>query len=831
MVARRAETSPGAGTEVPNLLQLIADTAPALLTVVPSTQIEALEKRLAIARKNEELGRQSNRVRQDFQSRYNLPAEGFGDARKQIHGLESQMRPVGGPLELEVSGADLLAADMRFPPAGDIVAHQRFQDYVKQSLADEPLKVRIVGTGSEAQVVYYWRFKNRPHTRGQLTRDNIINDWGFAQAYGELVTNSPERQQLRQALDELAGVVIEASTAHEERSDKNRKHPVVRRIAQALGGPSMLEIASVMIDAQQHPEKGALEDRLQELEAPYPVLAIWDTPRRHIEEARKALREGGSEIALLAVFRAQRSVSGAVGQFVRYEERVMSGAGVAVKWLERAKFAGKLAAGVASGGYSLGAQALIAGGYTFAQEGAQQVSEVAHGLRKSVDLKGLAQQATVEGAMSLFGAVTQGAFAKTLSARFGEKLAADYGPWIAQRVISGTATATAQFYATPANAVLNNIIAGGELPGSLEDLADMVVEETIKGVATDFGLGLLPGSGGSDSPEATQPQDATTGAGQTGPGSKPGTGAQSVAPPPPGMDPATAALQALAIVRAASQQSVPHTPAGGDAGGAPPPRRGPGDEGGGGGKNPFANLSEAEIDSSLSGMSALGPVDRQAPPAISNRAEIVGDFDRTTPMEASGFAGSTAGANPRFGAFEQRIKTEQGTEVVAVVKILRPSRAKAFQNEVAGAKAAAATGLGPPFYGVIDVPGGLAFAMGKVEGGFTQNFSTAPKDSPEYAKAAAETAQATAAVSEQTIRDMENYGDALVHLGYHYSGELQGLIGPDGRWRPIDFQGVAPLPTDPAERKKAIVRHREQVADEVKSLQKKLAAKPPSKTP
>src|SRR5690606_8658905 len=126
----------------------------------------------------------------------------------------------------------------------------------------------------------------------------------------------------------------------------------------------------------------------------------------------------------------------------RYEERVMSGAGIAVKWLERAKFAGKLAAGVASGGYSLGAQALIAGGYTLAQEGAQQASEVAHGLRESIDVKGLAQQATVEGAMALFGAMAQGAFAKTLSARFGEKLATSYGPFVAERIIGGAATAT-----------------------------------------------------------------------------------------------------------------------------------------------------------------------------------------------------------------------------------------------------------------------------------------------------------------------------------------------------------------------------------------------------
>lgn len=742
------------------------------------------------------------------------------------------MKPVGGPLELTISGAELLAADMRVPPPGDIIAVRRFQEQVKQELAAEPLKVRIERTGPEARVVLHWRFKNRPHTRGQLTKNDIINGWGFAHAYSELVSNSPERKQLQQALSELSAVVIEASTAHKERSDKNRDQPIVRRVAQFLGGPSMVDVANIMIDAKQNPGKGKLEDRLKELEAPYPRLAIWDTPRSHIEEGRRALSEAGTEIALLAVMRAERSVTGAATQLLRYEERVMSGAGVAVKWLERAKFAGKLAAGVASGGYSLGAQALVAGAYTFAQEGAQQVSEVAHGLRDSIDLQGLVQQASVDGAMSLFGAVTQGAFAKTLTARFGEKLAADYGPRIAERIIGGAATATSQFYATPANIVLERIISGGKMPGSIEEFADMVVDETIKGVATDLGLGLLPGAGAPDAAD-TSPAGEPGALTPSGAATKQDQITTAGTAQPPGMNPTLAASQAFAMSQAASQHAGPATVPG--AGGGQPPKTPHGEGsppgGNGGGKNPFANLSDAEIDASLSGMTALGPVDSQAPPGVSSRAEIVGELDRTKPMEASGFAGSTAGANPRFGAFEQRIKTEQGAEVDAVVKVLRTSRAKAFQNEVAGAKAAAATGLGPPFFGVVDVPGGLAFAMGKVEGGFTQNFSTKPKDSPAYAKAAAETAQANAAISPQTTRDMENYGDALVHLGYHYSGELQGLIGPDGRWRPIDFQGVGPLPADPAQRSKAIERHREQVAGEVKSLEKKLAARPPSKSP
>ncbi len=548
-IARRTETqSDGATGPVPNVLQLIAETAPALLAVIPAPEIEALQKRLAIAQKNQELAQKSNRIRQQFEARYNLPAEGFGDTRDRMRALESGMKPVGGPLELTVSGAELLAADMRVPPPGDIVAVRRFQEQVKQELAAEPLKVRVEGSGPGSRVVLHWRFKNRPHTRGQLSKNDIINGWGFAYAYSELVTNSPERKQLQQALSELSAVVIEASTAHKERSDKNRDQPIVRRVAQFLGGPSMIDVANTMIDAKQNPGKGKLEDRLKELEAPYPRLAIWDTPRSHIEEGRKAPRESGTEIALLAVMRAERSVTSAATQFARYEERVLSGAGVAVKWLERAKTAGKLAAGVATGGYSLGAQALVAGLYTFVQEGAQQVSEVAHGLRDSIDLQGLVQKASVEGAMSLFGAVTQGAFARTLTARFGTKLAADYGPRIAERVIGGAATATSQFYATPANIVLERIISGGEMPGSIEEFADMVVDETIKSVATDLGLGLLPGAGTPDAADTSAAGEpgALTPSGTTTTPDQPTTA--GAATQPPGMNPAMAGTQAFAHV-------------------------------------------------------------------------------------------------------------------------------------------------------------------------------------------------------------------------------------------------------------------------------------------
>lgn len=49
---------------------------------------------------------------------------------------------------------------------------------------------------------------------------------------------------------------------------------------------------------------------------------------------------------------------------------------------------------------------------------------------------------------------------------------------------------------------------------------------------------------------------------------------------------------------------------------------------------------------------------------------------------------------------------------------------------------------------------------------------------------------------------------------------MQGLIGPGGRWTPIDFEGLRPLPTDPRARAEAIAEQEIWVKDEIDNLQK-----------
>lgn len=79
------------------------------------------------------------------------------------------------------------------------------------------------------------------------------------------------------------------------------------------------------------------------------------------------------------------------------------------------------------------------------REGAQQASEVAHGQRKEMDVGKLAQQATIDAAMSVVGGRIEGAFGATLSTRFGARLASRYGPDIAEKGIQMAAAGAAGF--------------------------------------------------------------------------------------------------------------------------------------------------------------------------------------------------------------------------------------------------------------------------------------------------------------------------------------------------------------------------------------------------
>ena len=216
---------------------------------------------------------------------------------------------------------------------------------------------------------------------------------------------------------------------------------------------------------------------------------------------------------------------------------------------------------------------------------------------------------------------------------------------------------------------------------------------------------------------------------------------------------------------------------------------------------------------------------------VTEHAELTSPIDRAPDnrMSVSGIPGSLPEG---YGVFHKPVRLPTGEVVDAVVKIYPGDMAAKFEQEVAGAMAAARTGLGPRFYGRVPVAtdaryaqkgqSDVAFAMEPVEGAFAHP-GVGPRD-PGYAEAAAESAQAAGRINDQTIRDVRDFAAAVVDQGYYYGGqnlgEVQGLVGPGGRWKAIDFQGLAPLPADPTLRATALTEHEGSVQQEIQNLEK-----------
>lgn len=164
-------------------------------------------------------------------------------------------------------------------------------------------------------------------------------------------------------------------------------------------------------------------------------------------------------------------------------------------------------------------------------------------------------------------------------------------------------------------------------------------------------------------------------------------------------------------------------------------------------------------------------------------------------MSSSGNAGSLASLGPEFGVFEGTIA---GVPHPVAIKVYPKNMQSKFNEEAEYAEVASHSPQAAKFYGVVDVgPGKLGFAMEKVAGGFPQNESLEPKTSAAYAKAGAEADFYAARITQQTIRDVVEYGRHLLDQGYYVYGDLQGLVDAQGRWKAIDFQGLHRLPADP----------------------------------
>jgi hypothetical protein len=228
------------------------------------------------------------------------------------------------------------------------------------------------------------------------------------------------------------------------------------------------------------------------------------------------------------------------------------------------------------------------------------------------------------------------------------------------------------------------------------------------------------------------------------------------------------------------------TPAAATPGGTPETGPAPGEPGG---PSPSAKVPEGGAD--------IGGRDGNAP-QITNLAP-----ER---MSSGGFAGSIED-HPLLGVR----KAEHPTAGPVVVKSYpdTPVYREMMANEMKVGAIAEQAGVGVPMHGEVKMPeldpghpvtartgerlpdgspvrvetDVIGFAMGEAPGGFFEAHGMA--DTP---AGRAEMREHALNINEQSYRDVEAFRDALSENGYIVQGDLQGFVGPDGKWRPIDTQ-------------------------------------------
>ncbi|WP_203749339.1 hypothetical protein [Cellulomonas chitinilytica] len=391
----------------------------------------------------------------------------------------------------------LLADDVRQPPEWDVKAETEFRQWAVEQITRRPLELSMRPTPGEALGQH--PMPGIVHkTKGFVTADDLRND--YAEEYRRRVSDREELAKLREALKETTDVWHELQPMHVERSAINARRigfGAVRHVSEALGEGS----------------------------APYPSVRIWDQPHDLIERAWPLLRERKYELAVPLIAMAEQATADAAKRFSAYENRVMTGAGIAVKWLNRLKTTGTIAAGIASGGLGLTGSALVAGGYTLTQEGLGRAAELHYGQRTNLGLASLLEAAGVSAVMTYLGGALQARFQVAIKARI-DRIPDLAGTKLAELTASAMAAGTSSVYMTATETALKAVVEGKALPKNANELADLIVDGVVQNVAMDLGLARVNSRvakeyeawrGGAHGPAVTVPEPTGKDTGRAAP--------------------------------------------------------------------------------------------------------------------------------------------------------------------------------------------------------------------------------------------------------------------------------------------------------------------------
>lgn len=443
---------------------------PGLLTGLSEQQLDRWQQVVDYYAVKRHIDLELAQLRADYDARYpGLKVEGQGmyaglgqyhDQVRQI--TRDQPRHPPGDDRLVVDPQALLADDVTAPPEWDVKAEKDFRQWAVARLRADP-PVFDMYPDHDDEIVSRRTALGTYTTKGIITLSDLRHR--FAAEYQTRVVDRPEWRTLHQAYRETLEAYFDATRVHRERSDINKANKgwfgvdIVRNIIEAVG----------------------------EGDQDYPSIRQWDEPKRLIDQAGPALRAGQFELAVPLLAMAELATAQAAQRIFAYDNRVETGAAVAVKWLNRVKTAGSVAAGIAAGPLGITGSALVAGGYTFVQEGAQNASALAHGQRTDLGLAGLVKQAGVATVLGLLGGALQTRFQAALSARLAQATGTAGGALREWGTSAGAAGLT-QVYQTAAELALNAVVNGQAVPTSADQLADLVIDKVLEGAVMDVAL-------------------------------------------------------------------------------------------------------------------------------------------------------------------------------------------------------------------------------------------------------------------------------------------------------------------------------------------------------
>ncbi len=443
---------------------------PGLLGALSEAQLDHWQQVVDYYAVSRHIDRELGELYADFKSRY--PGlepgpqgmySGFGPYNEAVAKIRAGRlkRPPGGD-KLTVDPQFLLADDVRAEPEWDVKAEKAFREWAIAELAKSP-PVFDMYPEHDDEIISRRTALGSYTTKGVLTLADLRHQ--FAAEYAARVTNRPEWLQLRSAFHDTLAAYYDATQVHRERSDINKKNSgwfgvdIVRNIIEAVG------------DGDQD----------------YPSIRQWDQPKALIDQAKPLLDAQHFELAVPILAMAELSTAQAADRIFAYDHRVESGAAVAVKWLGRVKTVGSVAAGIAAGPLGITGSALVAGGYTFVQEGAQNVSAMAHDQRTDLGLAGLIKQAGMATVMGLLGGALQARFQAAMSARLAA-MTGSAGGAVRDIATSSAAAMTSSVYTTAVESVLASVVEGKALPANATEFADLIVDKALQAGAMDVAL-------------------------------------------------------------------------------------------------------------------------------------------------------------------------------------------------------------------------------------------------------------------------------------------------------------------------------------------------------